>query len=157
MDLIDGMGLYTYATRDSYNGMWEKGKMHGRGVYTYSNDTTYHGHWLKGMNLCMSEYVCIIDVYLTVFVKHSYFINVIFICTFVLCITHVSCPDFPHSLMHACVLDRHGFSYSETTKHAPSAGRRHGEGHYTLKNLSKHFETRENGVLVGERKVMQAQ
>jgi hypothetical protein len=55
MDLIDGMGLYTYATRDSYNGMWEKGKMNGRGVYTYSNDTTYHGHWLKGMNLCMSE------------------------------------------------------------------------------------------------------
>ena len=105
MDLIDGMGLYTYATRDSYNGMWEKGKMHGRGVYTYSNDTTYHGHWLKGMNLCMSEYVCIIDVYLTVFVKHSYFINVIFIYLYIRTM-YYSCvlsrfPTFPYACMRA--------------------------------------------------------
>jgi len=30
-DLIDGEGLYNFKNRDSYNGQWEKGKMHGRG------------------------------------------------------------------------------------------------------------------------------
>lgn len=36
-------------------------------------------------------------------------------------------------------------------------GRRHGEGHYTLKNLNKYFERREHGELIGERKVVLAQ
>ncbi len=36
-------------------------------------------------------------------------------------------------------------------------GRRHGEGHYTLKNLNKYFERREHGELIGERKIVLAQ
>lgn len=32
----------------SYNGTWQRGRMHGKGVYRFADDTEYHGRWHEG-------------------------------------------------------------------------------------------------------------
>ncbi len=43
---IHGKGKYTWANRgDMYEGNWVNGKANGEGTYTWSNGSSYQGHW----------------------------------------------------------------------------------------------------------------
>ena len=42
-----GVGTYTYANGDKYEGEWQKAKYYGEGIYTYANGDKYEGEWKR--------------------------------------------------------------------------------------------------------------
>ena len=47
-DLREGIGTYTWANGDSYEGKWDNGEQSGFGRYKYANGDVYEGNWQTG-------------------------------------------------------------------------------------------------------------
>ena len=48
--LPDGIGTYTYANGDQYQGEFWQGKYDGTGTYTFANGATYAGDFIRGVS-----------------------------------------------------------------------------------------------------------
>lgn len=46
--VINGRGVYTFASGNRYDGEWRDGKRTGRGIFTWTNGNRFEGEWLDG-------------------------------------------------------------------------------------------------------------